>query len=190
MSTESNFVTQAHPHSWLLVADNLDKQAKELYDNRNRSFLAQIGPNGEEVGRRDAVNRSVFLLGGFALENAIKAFLIYDNPHWISNGRLSKQLKSHSLTKLAAKSRLLPYPNRLKWVLKTFEEGLESWARYPCGLSAGENDDEGIMTEQLWHGYLKLMQAYKRKLKKLLRYEWRGPHGFVGTFVFSGELFE
>ena len=52
------------------------------------------------------VDKSIFLLGGFALENAIKAFLVYENPDWVSGGRLSRNLKTHSLTKLQAKAKL------------------------------------------------------------------------------------
>jgi len=190
MSTEADFVMKAQPHSWLLVADNLHTQAQELYTQRNRTYITQSDGSGNQIGKWDGVNRSIFLLGGFALENAIKAVLIYENPSWISNGRLSQQLNSHSLTTLSAKSSLIPYPNRGKWILKSFEDGLESWARYPCGLSVQDIADEGIMTPKLWHGYLRLMQAYQRKSHKMLRRLWRGPHGFEGRYEFSGEFFE
>jgi len=87
MSTEADFVMKAQPHSWLLVADNLHTQAQELYTQRNRTYITQSDGSGNQIGKWDGVNRSIFLLGGFALENAIKAFLIYEKPGWISNGR-------------------------------------------------------------------------------------------------------
>ena len=73
----------------------------------------------------DNIDKSVFLLGGFALENAIKAFLVYENPHWISNGRLSRSLRSHSLTGLQRQSAQIPFKSRYAWVLRGFEEGLK-----------------------------------------------------------------
>lgn len=190
MTTEAEFVKAAHPHSWLLVADNLHAQAVALYGGRGRSFTSRLGGTGVVQGQWDATNRSVFLLGGFAMENCIKGYLVYENPAWISNGRLSKQLRSHSLTALASKARNLPYPQRGQWVLQAFEEGLESWARYPCGLTSVVPGEEGILTERLWSGYLRLMRAYGRRLQSMLKRTWRGPHGFEGHFKFSGRFFE
>ncbi len=190
MTTEAEFVEIAHPHSWLLVADNLHAQAVALNGARGHSFTGRLDAKGAVQGRWDTTNRSVFLLGGFALENCIKGFLVYENPQWISNGRLSKQLRSHSLTELASKAHNLPYPQRGRWVLEAFEDGLESWARYPCGLTAATPGEEGILTERLWSGYLRLMRAYGRRLQGMLKRTWRGPHGFEGHFKFSGQFFD
>lgn len=142
------------------------------------------------MGSWDAANRSMFLLGGFALENCIKAFLVYENPSWISNGRLSRLLKSHSLTALAAKSNLLPYAKRGVPILRAFEAGLETWARYPCGLSIEDSQREQVLDEKLWLGYLRLMRAYVRRLKSLLSKMWHGPHGASGYFQFAGDFFD
>jgi hypothetical protein len=113
----AKFVQMAHPHSWLLTADNLHEQAIQLYSQRGQSFLTRTDRQGVHL-RRDSINRSVFLLGGFALENAIKSFLVYENPHWISNGKLAKQLRSHSLTALQKQSTKIPYRKRYLWVLR------------------------------------------------------------------------
>lgn len=98
------FVEMANPHSWFLVADNLHTQAMELRSSVGRSNLARKDYLYNTELSRDATNRSVFLLSGFALENALKAFLVYENPDWISNGTLSRKLRSHSLTKLCEMS--------------------------------------------------------------------------------------
>lgn len=189
MTAEAKFVEAAHPHSWLLVADNLHAQAVALRSERGRSYTGRINGNGT-VQEWDATNRSVFLLGGFALENCIKGYLVYENPQWISNGRLAKQLRSHSLTALASKAGKLPYPQRGQWVLRAFEGGLESWARYPCGLTAATPGDEGVLSDRLWSAYLRLMNAYGRRLQGMLKRTWRGPHGFEGHFKISGRFFE
>jgi hypothetical protein len=128
------------------------------------------------------------LLGGFALENAIKAFLVYEYPEWISNGKLSKCLRSHSLTALQGQSALVPYKRRYLWVLRQFEDGLESWARYPCALSADASTMEGKLSAKLWDDYLRVMDAYGVRLKKLLSKPWRGPNGFSGRWTFDGDF--
>ena len=89
----------ANPHSWLMMADNLHEQAQHLYGRRGKLAYTRIDRQGMRK-TWDGTNKSVFLIGGFALENAIKSFLVYENPQWVSNGALAKDLKSHSLTSL------------------------------------------------------------------------------------------
>lgn len=129
-----------------------------------------------------------FLLAGFALENLIKAFLVFEHPEWISNGTLARPLRRHSLTELASMSKLAPYRVRGARVLRSFEAGLESWARYPCALTQAETADLSEMTEELWRGYLRVATAYATRLMGLLQKGWRGPDGFFGRWDFSGEF--
>lgn len=71
------------------------------------------------------------MLGGFALENALKAFLVSENPEWISNGRLSRKLRSHSLITLQQQIKRVPFKKSLLRVLLEFEEGLDSMGPVP-----------------------------------------------------------
>ena len=186
--TNEQFVQMANPHSWFLVADNLHAQAVALRNTVGQSLLTfrDIKVRFEESW--DATNRSVFLISGFALENALKAFLVYENPGWISNGTLSRKLRSHSLTGLSQLSTLVPYKNRSQSILRGFEDGLESWARYPCSLSKEDAKKEQLLSEKLWKGYEWLVPAYGRKLRNLLSKEWRGPHGFHGSYKIKGSF--
>jgi hypothetical protein len=177
----------ANPHSWLLAADDLHEQALAQYRRRDGSVLI-IRKDGEAKSW-DRVDKSIFLLGGFALENAIKAFLVYENPDWVANGRLSNNLRSHSLTKLQAKSKLIPYKKRHTAVLKGFEGGLESWARYPCALTFDRTERADSIAPELWTGYVRVMRAYGIRLQSLLsKKTWVGPHGFAGRWNFSGDF--
>jgi hypothetical protein len=179
----------AGPHVWLLTADNLHAQAIALHELRGRSALIHIDAI-QKFTTRDGVNKSVFLLAGFALENAIKAFLVFEHPDWISNGRLSRKLRSHSLTALQKRSNLIPYKKKLTWVLEEFEGGLESWARYPCALSLEESRQEKALRHDLWNGYRHLMRAYVLRMQSLLsEAQWKGPHGFSGKITFGGNFF-
>ena len=177
----------ANPHSWLLTADNLHEQATAIYAGRAYSSITtKVDANNIILQQTRGIDKSVFLLSGFALENAIKAFLVYENPHWVSNGRLSKNLKSHSLTTLQSRSKLVPYRTRHISILKAFEDGLDSWFRYPCALTVEETKEEGHLYDHLWHGYSAVMRAYGRKLTMLLGKGWQGPHGFYGRWMIYG----
>jgi hypothetical protein len=178
----------ANPHSWLLTADNLHEQAAAIYAGRAySSIMTKVDANDLILRQTRGIDKSVFLLSGFALENAIKAFIVYENPNWVSNGRLSKNLRSHSLTTLQSKSKLIPYKTRYLWILEAFEDGLDSWFRYPCALTVEETKEEGRLYDHLWHGYSAVMRAYGRKISMLLGKGWIGPHGFYGRWVITGD---
>jgi hypothetical protein len=178
----------ANPHSWLLTADNLHEQAAAIYAGRaTSSITTKVDANNTILQQTRGIDKSVFLIGGFALENAIKAFLVYENPHWVSNGRLARELRSHSLTTLQSRSKLIPYKKRHISILKAFEDGLDSWFRYPCALTLEETKEESHLYDRLWHGYSAVMRAYGRKLTILLGKGWRGPHGFYGRWTIKGE---
>ncbi|MGY2848552.1 hypothetical protein ACVIWU_001570 [Bradyrhizobium sp. USDA 4509] len=189
MDENRRFVDEyANPHSWLLTAENLHDQATEMYSRREQSsILTRLNAKQEVIHQMRGVDKPVFLLGGFALENAIKAFLVYENPHWISNGRLSRELKSHKLTVLREQSNLVPYKRSYTHVLEAFESGLDSWFRYPCALTIEDSREGQHLYEHLWQGYIKLMSAFGKKLVTLLDKEWKGPHGSRGQWKVRGE---
>lgn len=182
------FVQAANPHAWLLTADRLHEQAVALRADAPNSIITEVDAAGQQTGQWEVANKACFVLAGFALENAIKAFLVYENPGWISNGKLSRRLRSHRLVELQKMAATIPYKTRLVWVLEGFEAGLESWARYPCALSLEEYSAESRLTDRLWTGYLRLMRAYGRALQRLLNREWRGPHGWRGRYTFTGKF--
>jgi len=179
-----DFVYAACPHSWLLVADDLHHQAITVYKRRGQSYLGHYDYRKGTPRQVDTTNRTAFLLGGFALENAIKAFLVYEKPTWISNGALARPLRSHHLLDLKSKSTLIPYRSKYDATIAAFESGLDSWARYPCNLSAEKTNDEPILTDRQWQAYLVIMRAYGRRLHQLLEKPWVGPHGFTAQYGF------
>lgn len=180
------YVEIANPHMWFLTACSLHEQAIFLRNSR-QGTLTKVDYSVGSSTSWAQTNKSVFLLSGFALENAIKAFLVYENPQWISNGKLSSRLRSHSLLSLQKQSRQIPYKNRYIRVLQEFEAGLESWARYPCHLDIKFSVDEPDMQSWIWQGYILLMRAYGKRLMSLLGRGWNGPHEFYGKWTFEGE---
>jgi hypothetical protein len=102
--------------------------------------------DGTSIKTRRTTNRSVFLLAAFSLENLIKAYLVYENPHYIERGRLSKRLlNGHGLSKLQKECKKIPSPKRTRHVFETLEVGINSWARYPCSTS----ESASLRREQL-----------------------------------------
>jgi hypothetical protein len=171
-----------------MMANELHEQATTIYEGRDRSAITtQTNAKREIVRRTRAIDKPVFLLGGFALENAIKAFLVYENPSWVSNGRLSRRLKSHNLTGLQKLSKQIPYKKRHVQILEAFKSGLDTWFRYPCALTVQDTTNEGHLSDHLWNGYSKVMRAYGKKLTTLLGKGWNGPEGFYGRWHFQGE---
>lgn len=177
------FAQSADPHQWLLTAISLHEQGIALWRNRGRSTLTMKRENGEEI-TWDATNRACFLLSAFAMENMLKAFLVYEFPGTVDNGYL-KDITTHDLWKLAEKSSLVPYKVRDRWVFDALSDGNESWARYPCGRDAEDINLEGHFTPHLWVKYCDMMQAYHVKMRKLLEKGWQGPHGNHGRWSFD-----
>lgn len=180
------FEEEANPHQWFLTADLLHDQAVELYARRGQGILTQTGPHGVLRGQWSTTNKATFLLCAFALENAIKAFLIYEHPAWISDGHLHNEVCNHKLVALSRKTSLIPYARRDLWVLARFEEGNESWMRYPCSRRASDLQMEPQLHDQLWNAYLRVMRGYGLKLMRLLGRGWKGPHGDFGTWQIAG----
>lgn len=182
------FANAANPHQWLLTADSLHEQAVDLYRRRKAGGVLIRRDSKELSTAWDNTNRATFLLCAFALENAIKSFLVYEHPEWVSDGYLHREVCSHKLVALSEKSELIPYRKRDLWVLRAFEEGNESWMRYPCGRRAGDTRDEKNMPDRLWVGYSRVMCGYGNKLINLLGKGWHGPHGAGGgRWVMTGE---
>jgi hypothetical protein len=182
-----NFEDAANPHQWFLSADRLHAQAVELHNRRGRGILTERRVGVPSISR-DETNTVTFLLCALALENAIKAFLIYEHPNWVRVGYLHHEICNHKLVALSKKSTLIPYKKRDEWALTAFEEGNESWMRYPCSRRAGDLQIEPELHDKLWHAYVRMMRCYGSKLMRLLRNGWKGPHAFVGDRRFRGNF--
>jgi hypothetical protein len=180
------FEEEANPHQWFLTASLLHDQAVELRANRERGGTITRTGFGHARMQWDATNKATFLLCAFALENAIKAFLVYEHPPWIGDGYLHDEICSHKLLALSRKSSLIPYARRDAWVLAAFEDGNEGWMRYPCSRRASDLRTEPQLHAKLWDAYLRVMRGYGSKLMRLLGRGWAGPHGFFGTWEIAG----
>lgn len=190
MDKNYEFVSEfANPHSWFLVAENLHEEAASLFRRRERSGVTvRRDANGKMLSQTYSVDRPAFLLCAFAIENVLKAFLVYENPQWVSNGILSRQLRSHALIDLHNASRSTPKNPEFIETLAIFENGIESWFRYPCGLTMVETVEQQQFQTDVWDRYSDLMAAYSDRLRVALDKLWKGPHGFSGRWDIQGEF--
>lgn len=182
------FAEMASPHGWLMTADNLFEQCVAQHRRKGRGYLTLKDRHGRQL-EWDVVDRSMFLLGGFALENAIKAFLVYENPRYVADGRLANPLRSHRLIKLKRASKTIPMPVRSEPIIQVFEEAIETWSRYPSGLTAAQTDHQRWFTPELWQSYCDLMRRYGLRLRQHLEKGWDGPHGSGGRWTFDAAPF-
>ena len=177
MSSQSHidFELAASPPSWLEIAKDLHEQAHVLrgVDIGQTSFTDHKGLTTV----RARTNRGVFLLAGFSIENLLKGYLIFEDPSLVANGVLGKRIRTHRLTRLRAMSNLAPYKNRYEATLEALEDGLESWARYPSGLTHQSSTYERVVTPELWQSYNAMFQAYRARLETVLRKVWHSPSG-------------
>lgn len=169
------FELLASPPSWYEVALLLREQASLL--RRGRGGITTFVDQNGVATTRSNVNRGVFLLAGLSLENLIKAYLVYEEPNLIANGALAKKLRTHSLTRLWAASTRVPYKKRFAPIAATLEDGLDSWARYPCGLTHRKKISELVMTDALWERYEAMFSACSTRLEKLLSKGWVTTRG-------------
>lgn len=171
------FVDRAHPVAWYEMAKTLHESALKLY--QGRGAIIEFRKSGQPVEKRDIINRPVFLLSGFAMENIIKAYCIYENPSYIENGRLDAVIKTHKIASLRLRCKTVPSPKRQQWIFETLEKGLNSWARYPCGTHAGMDEKELHASQEFWEQYLKSFRSHSERLEKLLKKKWKDPYGNV-----------
>lgn len=181
-SKEREFANSAMPINWYEVAKLLHENATQLHAAPQGTVVRSV--NGKTYARSTS-NRSVFLLAAFALENLIKAFLVYENPHYIEKGKISGALRSHKLSNLQKKCRKIPSPKRTLHVFETLEDGVNSWARYPCSLSIDQETEERIVTPAFWSEYNRVFELYSERLEILMAKNWKGPFGETVSVKFE-----
>lgn len=174
-SAHGDFELTASPPHWFEIAKDLRDQAHALHGMSIGRTLYTSHTGASTL--RERTNRGVFLLAGFSIENILKSYLIFEDPSLVANGMLSKRIRTHRLSALRDMSRLVPYKNRYAAVLAAMEDGLESWARYPCGLTHTGSTYERVVTPELWLAYNSMFNAYQKRLESLLTKVWRAPSG-------------
>ncbi len=177
------FASGASPVNWYEVAKIMHENAQSLHNTPQDLITHKTKDKSVTMRVSD---RSVYLLAAFALENLIKAFLIYENPYYIEGGKLSREiLNGHGLSELQKKCKRIPAPKRTLHVFETLEVGINSWARYPCSTSIARETTERYVTPEFWESYKDVFDLYSKRLEELLSKKWKGPYGEVSYVEFK-----
>ena len=177
------FAKGASPLNWYEVAKLMHENAHVLHSSAQGHVVYSSGNSSKT---RRTSNRSVFLLAAFAMENLLKAFLVYQQPSYIEGGKLARELlNGHSLSRLQGKCRNVPSPKRTRHVFETLEVGVNSWARYPCSTAVQRESEEKAVTPQFWAEYNRVFDLYSHRLETLLSKKWVGAYGEVEHVEFT-----
>jgi hypothetical protein len=177
------FAEAASSLNWYEVAKLMHENSLVLH-NAPQGRVGYLR-EGKWVMRRTS-NRAVFLLAAFAMENLLKAYLIYENPQYIEGGRLSKKLMNgHNLSRLQQECKKIPQPVRTRFIFEALGVGVNSWARYPCSTSAEKESLERAITPEFWAEYNRVFELYSRRLEALLSKRHKGAYGVPMTVRFE-----
>jgi len=139
--TEANrrteFVRDAMPDNWLSYSEELENAAEVLWSHVGdvMTIEGESGIDGSiDLKKSSHHARTYVLLAGLALENALKAIIVTQNPALISSGVLHQSLKNHSLTRLAELIGDLQLTKVERRVLQICQDAIPYWGRYPVPL--------------------------------------------------------
>jgi hypothetical protein len=151
----SKFIIDGAPSEWLFYAEELMVAAEILWERNDGSMSSEIiGPvmkNGKnkvtESKKVSSISRTYFLLVGFAIENLLKGFIVFDDPSTITSGEV-KRIKSHKITILVKEISEIRLSEAELDICKKIEEAIPYWGRYPIPLEySGITPDIGVTAE-------------------------------------------
>ena len=124
-----------HPEEWAFTAQDLRRAAQILFDGEHESRYPDGEPKNPEDERMD---EPATLLCGYAIENAIKGYLIKKHGSYkVAVDAGSSSWKSHRLVQLA-KQTGIPLSRNLELVLGTLEAFVRWAGKYPISLRRDE----------------------------------------------------
>lgn len=146
----SKFIVDGAPGEWLSFAEELMNAAEILWEQNGGPVRSEIIYDKIKViesKKVSSISRPYFLLVGFAIENLLKGFIVFDDPSTITSGRV-KRIKSHKITNLVKEiSEIRLSETELDLCLK-IEEAIPYWGRYPIPLEySGVTPDIGVTPE-------------------------------------------
>ena len=151
----SKFIIDGAPTEWFSYAEELMEAAELLWQKSNSVESEIIYTEIEnkknqivESRKISAISRTYFLLVGFAIENLLKGYIVLNTPSTITQGKISKKLKSHKITNLVKEISEINLSNEELEICKKIEEAIPYWGRYPIPLKyTGIAPDIGVTSK-------------------------------------------
>jgi len=167
------FVMKAAPDQWADYANELRNSMDYLWERKNWGKIINYD-DIDGFTDKSHVSRTWLLLASFAIENLIKGLLIAQNPMYISNGRLSRELTNHKLLNLARSINGISLTSEEQDLLNILETCIPSWGRYPIPISIDEIRTEVIITDKIKLTFKTLFIKYNNQIEEILTQEWKG----------------
>lgn len=146
----SKFIVDGSPDSWLSFAEELMDSAEILWKQNDHSIRSEIIHDKTEIlesRKISSISRPYFLLIGFAIENLLKGFIVFDDPTTITSGKI-KRIKTHKITNLIKEISYIKLSEEELDICKKIEEAIPYWGRYPIPLEVSDiTPDIGITSE-------------------------------------------
>ncbi|MEO8338255.1 MAG: hypothetical protein ABI604_00895 [Nitrospirota bacterium] len=137
------------------------------------------------ITKGDPLPRAYVLLSSLSIETALKGLLVTRNPALVSEGALPKSLGNHKLSSLASRLDGLNLDNNERALLRTLEQAMVYWARYPIPRSwnhSVESFDQHFIDE-----YRSVFNKFQQRLCRLIYDETR--NGWAADNGVSEEFF-
>lgn len=187
LNAKMDFVRRARPDAWLDLADELHHAAEIIWLSPEAGLALEVTVThrveGSDIVREETYrkirefSRTYFLLTGYAIENLAKGLLIARRPKRITDGTLSPDLQTHSLSKLLKKIDDLNCTDAEDEFARFAERAIPYWGRYPIPKKKESIEDEEVLTERLRLAYLGLQQRLRRLLEQELEAGWESGVG-------------
>ena len=188
------FVLRGAPTEWHDYATELFEAAESLCDAGNDAFSISSDERG--IIRRPAYSRATIFLFALSIENLLKGILIAENPSYISNGCLSKEVSGgfHSLVLLNKKIKSTPLNKADVSILKVLESSIPSWGRYPIPKYYKSMALEKVIDKKFRKRVKNIFRKLEKSFYLKLRSGWKGPHGVtlksISNSEYSSESFQ
>ncbi len=187
MSSEKieKYIKKAFPEHWFDYARELKDASMELWQSHKNVYIAYSTYEEGDFFRK-LYSRTYFLLMGLAIENLLKGILISENPEYILDGKIDKEISSgHNLEALLKKVGSINFMDREIEICRTLSQLIPYWGKYPIPKNFSMLKNELFMTEEWFEELLKLYTKLEFKLCELNINGIKGPNNidFPRLFV-------
>tara|TARA_R110000744_G_C19168159_1_gene541298 strand:+ start:172 stop:765 length:594 start_codon:yes stop_codon:yes gene_type:complete len=164
LNKKEQFIYYSSPERWFHAASELHGSVEQLYALRKSLYYRKLNYYHDETDVTiSGHSRSTYLLMSYVLENLLKGIAILNNPTFINNGKVEKQIKTHDLNSLSELNGFKLSDEYLKFQ-DTLSTQCVSNARYPIGLNEHSQIRDPSFTEYDFDLYQTLFEKYKKYL--------------------------
>lgn len=174
---QEKFIRKGFPENWFDYAFELKNAAENLWKGHSHS-VTFYDTHDEGTYHRKTFSRTYFLLMGLAIENLCKGILISENPEYLRDGQISKEISSgHNLSILSSKIKTLNFEEKEKEILRVLSEVIPYWGKYPIPKNFNDLKSEIFISDQWFNDLCELYNKLEVKILQLNHDGIMGPNG-------------